>query len=107
MQTSRMLDGRRERRIPIIVVVRLWRPGSFVSSEEVAHTDNVSAHGARVISSYSWCPGEQAQIAPRHAEVPVRGEVVYCQSVGDDRFCVGFRFQEQLEWSVLTRYDGA
>lgn len=107
MQTSRTLDGRFERRIPIIVVVRLSRPGNLVSSEEVAHTDNLSAHGARVVSSHPWCPGEQAQVALLKEERPIRGEVVYCQSVASARFCVGFRFREKPEWSVLERYDGA
>ena len=107
MQTSRTLDGRFERRIPIIVVVRLSRPGNLVSSEEEAHTDNISAHGARVVSGHPWCPGEQAQVGPLKGERPIRGEVVYCQSVANARFCVGFRFQEELEWAVLERYDGA
>jgi len=107
MQTSRTLDGRLERRIPVVAAVRLSRPGSLVSSEELTHTDNVSAHGARVVSSYSWSAGEQAHIAPLKEEPPSRGEVVYCQSAGGDHFYVGLRFQEKLEWSVLTRYDGA
>jgi len=107
MQTNRTLDGRFERRFPIVVVVRLSRPGSLASGEEVAYTDNISAHGARVVSSHPWRPGEQAQVAPLNEERPIRGEVVYCQSVANARFCAGFRFQEKLEWSVLERYDGA
>jgi hypothetical protein len=106
MQIKQTLNGRMERRLPIIVPVRLSRVGDLPASEEVTYTDNVSVHGVRVISSYSWRPGEPAQIVPLQKEPSMQGEVVYCQSLGNKDFCVGFRFQEPVTWSVLSRYGG-
>lgn len=106
MQISHRLNGRVETRIPIIVVVRLSRAPELSASEELTYTDNISKHGARVVSSHSWRTGEQAHIAPLKEEPSLRGEVVYCQNLSDHRFCVGFRFQEELSWSALGRYDG-
>jgi hypothetical protein len=106
MQISHRLNGRLETRLPIIVVVRLSPALDLSAGEELTYTDNISKHGARVISSHSWRLGEQAHIAHLKEGPSLRGEVVYCQGLGNRRFCVGFRFQESLTWSVLSRYDG-
>jgi hypothetical protein len=106
MQIRHTLNGRMERRLPIIVVVRLSRVQDSPASEEVTYTDNVSIHGVRVISTYSWRLGELAQIAPLQKGPVMQGEVIYCQSLGNKGFCVGFRFQERVMWSALSRYGG-
>jgi hypothetical protein len=106
MLIRQMLNGRMERRLPIIVAVRLSRLRDLPASEEVTYTDNVSAYGVRVVSSYFWRPGELAQIAPLQKEPSMQGEVVYRQSLGNKGYCVGFRFQEPVTWSVLSRYGG-
>ena len=106
MQISRKLTGRTERRLPIIIAVRLLRVGDLRASEEVTYTHNVSVGGARVVSTRSWEVGEQGHIAPLKEEPSLRGEVVYCQSLGNDRFCVGFKFRELVTWSALSRYNG-
>lgn len=106
MHISRRLNGRVERRLPIIVAVRVSRGGDLPATEELAYTDNVSLHGVRVVSTGSWQIGEHANIAPVKEGPAMNGEVVYCQSVGD-HFSVGFKFQEPVTWSSLTRYQPA
>jgi PilZ domain-containing protein len=107
-QFSHSLNGRREKRLPIIMVVRLSRVRYLPTNEdERTYTDNVSAHGARVYSRCIWQHGEQAQVTPWEEESPMRGEVVYCQRIDNDRFCVGLKFQERpVTWSALRRYTG-
>src|SRR6266576_5103291 len=107
-QIRHSLDGRREKRLPIIIVVRLSRVRQLPANDaERTYTDNVSAHGARVYSNYRWKHGEQAQITPWEEESPMRGEVVYCQRLDNDRFCIGLKFQERpVTWSSLRRYTG-
>lgn len=101
------LSGRKERRLPIIVVVRLTPLEHTAEGGERTYTDNLSAHGLRVHSRRSWSPGEQVEIIPVKEQTPVRGEVVYCQKVDKDRFYVGFKFpQTRLTWSILQRFDG-
>jgi hypothetical protein len=105
--TEDSLNGRTERRLPIIVVVRLTPLLHAFEATERTYTDNLSAHGLRVHSRRSWTPGELVEIIPVKEQTPVRGEVVYCQKVDTDRFFVGFKFpQTRLTWSILKRFDG-
>jgi hypothetical protein len=106
MQIRQILNGRMERRLPIIVAVWLSRVRGLPASEEVTYTDNLSIHGVRIVSNYSWRLGELAQITPVQNEPSMQGEVVYCQSFGNKGFCVGFRLQERVTWSALSRYGG-
>ena len=75
---------------------------------ERTYTDNISAHGARVRSTYAWRLGEEAEITPANGETPVRGEVVYCQRLDDQGFFVGLKVPEsRIPWSILQRFNGA
>lgn len=102
------LNGRKERRLRIVVVVNL-APLEPVNAQrhERTYTDNISAHGARVRSTHAWQIGEGADITPASGETPVRGEVVYCERLGSDRFFVGLNIREShIPWSIVRRYDG-
>jgi hypothetical protein len=105
---SSSLNGRIEKRLPIIIVVRLSRMRNLPSKEEErTYTDNVSAHGVRVFSRTYWRPGEQAQVTPVNEESPMLGEVAYCQRLDNDHFGIGLKFQgHPVTWSTLRRYEG-
>jgi PilZ domain len=104
MEISRRFQGRVERRLPIIIPVRLSRGGDLPVNAELTYTDNISLHGARVVSNASCQVGEHANIEPAQEGHSTRGEVVYCQSVGQS-FCVGLKFQEAITWSQLARHQ--
>src|SRR5207249_6265477 len=71
----------------------------------VMYTDNLSAHGARVRATCAWQLGEHAEITPVSGEATVRGEVVYCQRLDNDRFFVGVKIREShIPWSILRRF---
>ena len=108
MYLDNILNGRKERRLPVMVVVWLApRESENGDRRERTYTDNLSAHGVRLRSARAWQVGEQAEITPVKGEPSVRGEAVYCQKLDDERYCVGFKFvQERLAWSVLQRFDG-
>src|ERR1700687_1371753 len=89
-------DGRMEKRLPIAIVVRLTQAQDQpVNGAELAYTDNLSAHGARVISSRPWQIGEAAQVTCLKYEITILGKVVYSQKLVDDRYCIGLNFQER------------
>ena len=108
VQKRHHLDGRMEKRLPIITVVRLSRvPHLPTSEEERTYTDNLSPHGVRVFSRCFWRPGEKAQVVTLKEESTMRGEVIYCQKLDRDRFCIGLKFVERpIGWSTLCRYYG-
>jgi len=102
MSSDHMLSGRMERRLPIIVVVRLAQAeNAGTDGEERTYTDNISTRGARLFSARSWQPGDPVRIAPRD-EAPAFGNVVYCQALADGRFIVGVNFQDRpITWSAM------
>jgi hypothetical protein len=108
MHWNNNLSGRKERRLPIAVVVRLTTLEEVSGeSHERTYTDNISPHGLRVLSTRPWQPGQDAEIIPEKGESPICGEVVYCQRLDNERFCVGVRFpHSRIPWSILQRYDG-
>ena len=106
MPLDHTLSGRMERRLPIIVVVRLARAeNAGTDEEERTYTDNISPRGARVFSTRPWQLGDSVRIAPRD-EDPVLGNVVYCQALADGRFVVGVNFRDRpITWAAMHRYD--
>ncbi|HEY6943651.1 MAG TPA: PilZ domain-containing protein [Candidatus Acidoferrum sp.] len=102
------LNGREERRLPIMMEVNLAPLGRASDQRrERTYTDNISPHGVRVQSTCSWQHGERAEVTPIKGEVSMLGEVVYCQKVGKDRFFLGLKFRDKhIPWSILTRFNG-
>jgi hypothetical protein len=102
------LSGRLERRLPIVVVVRLAQAErAGTEGEERTYTDNISSRGARVYSIRPWQPGDPVQVTPRN-EGPALGKVVYCQMLPDNRYVIGVKFPDrQVTWSAVSRYDGS
>ena len=107
MPADHNLDGRQEKRLPIAVVVRLAGAAQPLrAGEEKTYTENVSLHGAQVISRHPWQPGEEAQVTPLKYSTPARGKVVYCKRLSADRYFVGLNFpQHPVYWSSFT-YPG-
>jgi len=96
--------GRIERRLPIIVVVRLAPVASAPADGERTFTDNISPHGARIFSKHAWQPGDVVCVTPLHAPAAF-GKVVYCHKLSDDRFGVGVKFPDRpVPWPTLEKY---
>jgi hypothetical protein len=100
-------SGRAERRLPIILVVRLvhCEPAPAVA-EEKTYTDNISPHGVRLFSKHTWQPGDSVRVTPLSDE-SVCGKVVYCQKLLDGSYGIGVQFQDRpVDWSVWRRFGG-
>ncbi len=83
-----------EKRLPIAVVVHLGQvQNQSADGAELTYTDNISAHGACVVSKRSWRPGEVAEIRSLKEQVALRGKVVHCRKRSDNRYVVGLTFQ--------------
>ena len=100
------LSGRTERRLPIVVVVRLAHCESahIRVEEERTYTDNISTRGARVFSKNLWQLGDAVRVTQLDGDSTC-GKVVYCQRLPDDRYSIGVKFQScSVKWSALQRY---
>ena len=105
MNPGSHLTGREERRLPIMMEVKLAHANG--GQPERTITDNISPHGVRVRSTCQWRLGEQAEIIPTKEGMPMRGEVVYCQKVEDGGFFVGLKFgTSRVPCSIPERFNG-
>lgn len=101
------LDGRIEKRVPMAVSVYLISLAEPRAAERVL-TENVSAHGARVITKRRWQPGEQQRITPLSGDFHLSAWVVYCQQLPHESFCVGLEFREcSVNWGDRLLYSVA
>lgn len=103
------LEGRMEKRLPIAIVVHLARlQDQPVDGAELTYTDNVSVHGACVLSNRPWQTGELVQVTSFKEQTPIRGKVAYCQKRGEKRYGIGLNFNgSRVTWSTFRAYNGA
>ena len=97
-----------EKRLPIAMVVNLTSPRDPADNgAELTYTNDVSAHGACVVSNRQWQPGEIAEITSFSDQIAMRGKVVYCRRHGNDQYIIGLNFQSgHVLWSTYLRYEG-
>ena len=95
-------DGRLEKRILIAVSVYLASAKEPRCGEKTL-TENVSLHGARVVTKHHWQPGEQSLITPLAGEFARRpAVVVYSEALANGHFCVGLEFPGcAVNWGEL------
>src|SRR5207245_4752843 len=97
-----LFDGRIEKRVPMTVKVYLVRTKEPHTSEK-ALTENVSPHGARVVTKQIWQPGEEPLITPLASDFPQQARVVYCHPRANGGFCVGVEFERcSVKWGDST-----
>ena len=87
------LFHRVERRIPMEIPVvldgHIQMPGT-----ESTFTENVSARGARVVSTRRWEQGERLTFVARTGEFRSSARVAYCHALQGDGFAIGVEFLE-------------
>ena len=86
----RFPSDRIEGRAAITVRVCLILPDNSPQSE-IARTENVSSHGARVIAGKLWQTGKSALVRSEEGQFEWTGRVVYCQRLPDGKFAVGLQ----------------
>ena len=103
------LEGGTEKRLAIALIVQLTQAqdGPSPPRLELTFTDNISAHGACVVSSRPWKRGELMDVTSVKDHVTRRGKVIHCQKRPDDRYDIGLRFAEHaVAWSMYRTYAG-
>jgi PilZ domain-containing protein len=92
--------ARREARIPMEVGVHISGHASL-PGKETTFTENVSAHGARVLTTRKWSVNDRLTIATLPGSFRANARVTYCQPVADRGFAVGLEFVEPIgKWVV-------
>jgi len=60
-------------------------------------TENVSAHGARVLMEQKLQPGQQVLVNSPKEGVRTQARIIYCQRVSERRFAVGLELSGRVE----------
>src|SRR6266403_127952 len=94
-RNQRLFEGRLEKRLTMSVPVYLASMGEPRARERTV-TENVSPHGARVISKRAWRSGEEALVAPLTGEFPQVGTVVYSRRKNGEGTFPGCRIPGSL-----------
>jgi hypothetical protein len=81
---------RLEKRIPLTVRVDLCSLDVRHRADE-GLTENVSTHGARVVSSNSWKLNERLNLWSLPGDFRARARVVYCEPLGIHSFAIGLQ----------------
>ena len=96
--TFHRVEKRIPMEIPVLIDGHRRAPGS-----ESTFTENVSAHGARVVSVRRWEQGEPLTFASRTGEFRSSARVAYCQPLQSDGFAIGVEFLEPKgRWVVQS-----
>ena len=91
---------RSEQRIPMEIGVSLEGNRQVPGAESI-FTENVSEHGARVVSVRRWEPNDGLMLVARSGEFRSTARVAYCQPMQGDGFAIGVEFIEPCgRWVV-------
>src|SRR5712672_744027 len=82
---------RMEARIPTRVGLELSGPDELLIYE-ITFTENVSRHGARVVTKRRWSPNDSVLVKLSQESLPARARITYCQPSKGDEFAMGLQF---------------
>lgn len=84
---------RRDARLPMEVEVQI-NGHAVLPGTEATFTENVSARGARVLSTRRWKTNEQLVISMHAGAFRCLARVAYCEPVARAGYAVGLEFTE-------------
>ena len=67
--------------------------------KERASTENVSAHGARVLMKRQLRPGQHVLVICPKEGVRSPARIVYCQHLAERKFAVGLELSGRVDWA--------
>ena len=69
--------------------------------KERASTENVSAHGVRVLMKRKLQPGQHVLVISYQEHVRSQARFVYCQPLAERKFAVGLELSVRVDWANL------
>jgi len=88
---KKLEQRRMEARIPTRVGLELSDPDEPLIYE-ITFTENVSRHGARVVTKKCWSANDSVLVKLPQESLPSRARITYCQPLKGDEFAMGLQF---------------
>jgi len=99
-----MSEVRKENRNPERLPVLISRMADPLLIEH-ASTENVSAHGMRVLTERAWKRDTHVIIQSSTNELWARGKVVYCQAFSDRTYAIGLELLARTgDWITRSSF---
>ena len=92
-----MSNGRSEKRIARTESVEVCLQDETRLNER-SLTENVSAHGARVLMEQKLQPGQRVLVSSPKEGMHSQARIIYCQRVSEGRFAVGLELSGRVEF---------
>jgi PilZ domain-containing protein len=95
---------RKEFRIPMKMFLYLY--SSDNPTFEIAHTIDISCHGARVVTKKIWQPNQQLSVRSIRGNLHSRARVVHCHPYAESSFVIGIEiYYPTGDWTTrgMTR----
>ena len=86
--TKKARTAANEARIPTRVGLELSGPDEPLIYE-ITFTENVSRHGARVVTKRRWSPNDSVLVKLPQESLPSRARITHCQPLKRDEFAMG------------------
>jgi len=96
--TMSVPTGRSEKRIASAVAVEICLQDEPML-KEMTSTENVSAHGVRVLMKRQLRPGQQVLVIFPKQGVRSPARTVYCQHLAESKFAVGLELSVRVDWA--------
>ena len=96
--------ARCEARTPMEVGIRITGHSAFPGTENT-FTENVSSHGARVLTTRRWKTNERLEVTTLAGSFRSVARVAYCQTVPQSGFAIGLEFGESSGSWVLGQRE--
>ena len=96
-------DGKRiQKRAPASVALQISSAKQpFIT--ELAFTENVSLHGARIVTERPWKPADRVILKSSQGRVQSRARVIYCHPLGPARYAIGLElFSAVATWADVS-----
>jgi len=91
-----------ESRTPTTVSVELSTLDESLTME-ITFTENISPHGARVVTKRRWQPNDRVLVNSLRGDLRSRARVVYCEALQKNAFAIGLELFSQVGSLGLTR----
>jgi PilZ domain len=91
-------EHRMEARIPTRFGLELSGPDD--PNYEIIFTENVSHHGARVVTKRRWNPNDSVLVKLPQEASPSRARITYCQPSKEEEFAMGLQFSLVYDWII-------
>ena len=94
-------EQRKERRTSVEFDVELYGLDE-AHIYEMAHTENVSRHGARVVTKTPWHPNDRVVVTLRRGDQRSRAKIAYCVALPGDVFAIGLKLSSAFDSWLMS-----